>query len=113
LIGSSPAWIEVFKSIGKVASTDMGVLLLGESGTGKEVVARTIHENSGRRHRPFVILNCAALPPDLLESEIFGHERGAFTSAVSLKKGKFEAADGGHYFWTRSVNFLSRCSQSC
>ena len=98
LIGSSPAWIEVFKSIGKVASTDIGVLLVGESGTGKEVVARTIHENSGRSQRPFVILNCAALPPDLLESELFGHERGAFTSAVSLKRGRFEAADGGSLF---------------
>ncbi len=98
LIGSSPAWIEVFKSIGKVASTDVGVLLLGESGTGKEVVARAIHENSGRKVRPFVIVNCAALPPDLLESELFGHERGAFTSAVGPKKGKFEAADGGSIF---------------
>ena len=98
LIGSSPAWIEVFKSIGKVASTDVGVLLLGESGTGKEVVARAIHENSGRKGRPFIVVNCAALPPELLESELFGHERGAFTSAIGLKKGKFEAADGGSIF---------------
>ena len=98
LIGSSPAWIEVFKSIGRVASTDVGVLLLGESGTGKEVVARAIHENSGRKGRPFVVVNCAALPPDLLESELFGHERGAFTSAIGLKKGKFEAADAGSIF---------------
>jgi DNA-binding NtrC family response regulator len=98
LIGNSPAWIEVFKNIGKVAATDVGVLLLGESGTGKEVVARTIHENSARHRRPFIILNCAALPPELLESELFGHERGAFTGAVGQKCGKFEAAGGGTIF---------------
>jgi DNA-binding NtrC family response regulator len=95
LIGHSPAWIEVFKNIGRVASTDVGVLLLGESGTGKEVVARAIHQNSARSRRSFIILNCAALPPELLESELFGHERGAFTGAVAQKHGKFEAADGG------------------
>jgi DNA-binding NtrC family response regulator len=98
LIGNSPAWIEIFKNIGRVAATDVGVLLLGESGTGKEVVARTIHENSVRSHRPFIILNCAALPPELLESELFGHERGAFTGAVGQRRGKFEAADGGTIF---------------
>ena len=98
LVGHSPAWIEIFKSIGKVARTDVGVLLLGESGTGKEMVARTIHENSIRCRKPFIIINCAALPPDLLESELFGHERGAFTSAVNQKIGKFEAADGGTVF---------------
>jgi DNA-binding NtrC family response regulator len=98
LIGNSPAWIEVFKNIGRVAATDVGVLLLGESGTGKEVVARTIHENSARNRRPFIILNCAALPPELLESALFGHERGAFTGATARKPGKFEAADGGTIF---------------
>ena len=98
LIGNSPAWIEVFKNIGRVASTDVGVLLLGESGTGKEVVARAIHQNSARSRRPFIILNCAALPPELLESELFGHERGAFTGAVAQRRGKFEAADGGTIF---------------
>jgi DNA-binding NtrC family response regulator len=98
LIGNSPAWIEIFKNIGRVAATDVGVLLLGESGTGKEVVARTIHENSARNHRPFVVLNCAALPPELLESELFGHERGAFTGAIAQKRGKFEVADGGTVF---------------
>jgi DNA-binding NtrC family response regulator len=98
LIGNSPAWIEVFKNIGKVAATDVGVLLLGESGTGKEVIARAIHQNSARSRRPFIILNCAALPPELLESELFGHERGAFTGAVAQKRGKFEAADGGTIF---------------
>ena len=98
LIGHSPAWIEVFKNIGRVATTDVGVLLLGESGTGKEVVARAIHQNSARGRRAFVILNCAALPPELLESELFGHERGAFTGAIAQKRGKFEAADGGTIF---------------
>jgi DNA-binding NtrC family response regulator len=98
LIGNSPAWIEVFKNIGRVAATDVGVLLLGESGTGKEVVARTIHQNSARSRRPFIILNCAALPPELLESELFGHERGAFTGAIAQKRGKFEATDGGTIF---------------
>jgi DNA-binding NtrC family response regulator len=98
LIGNSPAWIEIFKDIGRVAATNVGVLLLGESGTGKEVVARTIHENSERNRRPFIVLNCAALPPELLESELFGHERGAFTGAISQRQGKFEAADGGTIF---------------
>ena len=98
LIGNSPAWIEVFKNIGRVATTDVGVLLLGESGTGKEVVARAIHQNSARSRRPFIVLNCAALPPELLESELFGHERGAFTGAIAQKRGKFEAADGGTIF---------------
>src|ERR1700761_6205952 len=94
LIGNSPPWIEVFKNIGRVAATDIGVLLLGESGTGKEIVARAIHQNSARSRRPFIILNCAALPSELLESELFGHERGAFTGAIAQKPGKFEAAGG-------------------
>ncbi len=98
LIGNSPAWIEIFKNIGRVAATDVGVLLLGESGTGKEVVARTIHENSARNRSPFIVLNCAALPSELLESELFGHERGAFTGAIAQKRGKFEAAGGGTIF---------------
>jgi DNA-binding NtrC family response regulator len=98
LIGNSPPWIEIFKNIGRVAATDVGVLLLGESGTGKEVVARTIHESSSRSRRPFIVLNCAALPPELLESELFGHERGAFTGAIAQKCGKFEAAGGGTIF---------------
>src|SRR6202453_3053013 len=93
LIGNSPAWIEVFKNIGRVAATEVGVLLLGESGTGKEVVGRAIHENSARGRHSFIILTCAALPPELLESELFGNERGAFTGAIAQNRGKFQAAD--------------------
>lgn len=98
LVGTSPAWLEVFKTIGRVANTDLSVLLQGESGTGKEVVARTIHENSRRSNRPFIVVNCATLPPELMESELFGHERGSFTGAVAQKLGKFEAAAGGTVF---------------
>lgn len=98
LVGTSPAWLEVFKGIGRVANTDVSVLLQGESGTGKEVVARTVHDASQRRRKPFVIVNCAALPPELMESELFGHEKGSFTGAVAQKIGKFEAAAGGTVF---------------
>ena len=98
LIGASLAWIDVFKRVGKVAGTNIGVLLLGESGTGKEVVAHAIHEHSSRKSKPFVVVNCAALPPELMESELFGHERGSFTSAVAQRIGRFEAADGGTIF---------------
>jgi DNA-binding NtrC family response regulator len=98
LVGTSRGMLEVFKAIGRVAKTDVPVLLLGETGTGKELVAHTIHESSSRNHRPFVVVNCAALPSELLESELFGHERGAFTGAVNRKTGKFESAAGGTVF---------------
>ncbi len=98
LVGTSPAWLEVFKGIGRVANTDVSVLLQGESGTGKEVVARAIHNASGRRRKPFVVVNCATLPPELMESELFGHEKGSFTGAVAQKIGKFEAAASGTVF---------------
>ena len=98
LVGASRGMLEVFKAIGRVAKTDVAVLLLGETGTGKELAARTIHESSFRSHRPFVVVNCAALPSELLESELFGHERGAFTGAVNRKTGKFESAAGGTVF---------------
>jgi two-component system response regulator AtoC len=98
LIGSSPSWIEVFKAIGQVARTDVTVLLQGETGTGKEVVARAIHQNSKRSQRPMITVNCAAIPAELVESELFGHERGSFTGAVSQKIGKFEAANEGTLF---------------
>jgi two-component system nitrogen regulation response regulator GlnG len=98
IIGSSPAMSEVYKTIGKVAPSDMTVLIQGESGTGKELIAKAIHYNSRRLGKPFVALNCAAIPKELLESELFGHEKGAFTGATDRKPGKFEQANGGTIF---------------
>ncbi len=98
LVGRSPAMQRVFEQIKLVAPTRATVLITGESGTGKELVARAIHANSRRAHRPFIPVNCPAIPESLLESELFGHERGAFTGAVAKKKGLFQAADGGTLF---------------
>jgi DNA-binding NtrC family response regulator len=98
LIGRSPAMVAVFKAIGLVAPADEPVLVLGESGTGKELVANAIHRNSHRAAGPFVKVNCAALSPTLLESELFGHEKGAFTGAVARRRGRFEQAHGGTLF---------------
>ena len=98
IVGGSPAMQQIFKAVGKVAGTDLTVLLRGESGTGKELIARAVHENSRRRGRPFVPVNCAAIPRELLESELFGHEKGAFTGAVAARRGRFEQADGGTVF---------------
>jgi DNA-binding NtrC family response regulator len=98
LIGSSAAMLDVFILIGKVAETDSTVLIHGESGTGKELVAHAIHHYSQRNTKPFVVVNCAALPENLLETELFGHERGAFTGAVGRKTGRFEMAEGGTIF---------------
>ena len=98
IIGQSKIMQEVFKQIDKVAPSSATTLLLGESGTGKELVARAIHQVSMRKEGPFIKVNCAALPETLLESELFGHEKGAFTNAMSVKKGRFELADGGTLF---------------
>ncbi|WP_407310226.1 sigma-54-dependent transcriptional regulator [Desulfosporosinus sp. SB140] len=97
-IGSSPLMQEVFKAIGRVSASDSSVLVQGESGTGKELVARTIHQYSSRKNKPFVTVNCGAIPEGILESEFFGHERGAFTGAHQQKTGKFELANGGTIF---------------
>src|SRR5512136_1493908 len=98
IIGNSPPMREVYKTIGKVAPSDMTVLIQGESGTGKELVARAIHFNSRRLGKPFIAINCAAIPKELLESELFGFEKGAFTGAVERKLGKFEQANTGTIF---------------
>ncbi len=98
LIGTSLAMQEIFKTIGRVAKSDATVLIEGESGTGKELIARAIHFHSPRWSGPFVALNCSAIPRDLLESELFGHERGAFTGASERRVGRFETADGGTLF---------------
>lgn len=95
MIGASPAFKTMIATVKKIAATDATVMLTGESGTGKELVARTIHDLSNRNNHEFVAINCAAIPKDLLESELFGHVKGAFTGAVRDKKGKFELADGG------------------
>ena len=98
IIGNSPALETVLSDVQRVAPTDSTVLILGETGTGKELIARAIHNLSSRRGRPFVKLNCAAIPFDLLESELFGHEKGAFTGAIAQKIGRFEMADSGTLF---------------
>jgi DNA-binding NtrC family response regulator len=98
MIGQSRAMRRVFEIIEKVAPTDVTVLLRGESGTGKELVARAMHSRSPRANRPFVAVNCAAFSHELVESELFGHERGAFTGAIARREGKFETADGGTLF---------------
>ncbi|MBE9536997.1 MAG: sigma-54-dependent Fis family transcriptional regulator [Proteobacteria bacterium] len=98
LLGESPLMQKVYKTIGKVSQSDVTVLIQGESGTGKELIAKAIHHNSERVDRPFVAINAAAIPRDLLESELFGHEKGAFTGAIEKKLGKFELAEGGTLF---------------
>jgi len=98
LIGSSPSFMAVLENVAIVAPTNCGVLIRGETGTGKEVIARAIHDASSRRQQKFVAINCAAIPAALLESDLFGHERGAFTGAVTQRIGRFQAADRGTLF---------------
>lgn len=98
LVGNSRAIREIRRLIDQVADSDANVMILGESGTGKEVVARNLHYHSSRRDKPFVPVNCGAIPPELLESELFGHEKGAFTGAISTRQGRFEMANGGTLF---------------
>jgi DNA-binding NtrC family response regulator len=98
MVGSGPAMARLFELVRRAAPSEGRVLVTGENGTGKELVARALHEGSRRRPAPFVRLNCAAVPAELIESELFGHEKGAFTGAVAARKGKFELADGGTLF---------------
>src|SRR5216110_1941236 len=98
IVGRSPAMRRLFETIDKIADTDVTVLVRGASGTGKELVANALHYRSPRRAKPLVKMNCAALSQELVESELFGHERGAFTGAIARREGKFEAADGGTLF---------------
>jgi len=98
ILGQAPAMHEVFRAIGRLSQSSVTVLLTGESGSGKEVVARALHRHSTRAEKPFIALNMAAIPRDLLESELFGHERGAFTGAQAMRRGRFEQAEGGTLF---------------
>jgi two-component system nitrogen regulation response regulator GlnG len=98
IIGAAPAMQEVFRAIGRLSQSNITVLINGESGTGKELVARALHRHSPRTQQPFIALNMAAIPKDLMESELFGHEKGAFTGANNMRRGRFEQADGGTLF---------------
>src|SRR5262252_9899497 len=98
LLGRAPAMQQVFRAIGRLARSSVTVLITGESGTGKELVARALHDHSPRSGKPFIALNTSAIPADLLESELFGHEKGAFTGADSQRRGRFEQSDGGSLF---------------
>ncbi|RXZ33324.1 nitrogen regulation protein NR(I) [Oxalobacteraceae bacterium CAVE-383] len=98
ILGQAPAMQDVFRAIGRLSQSNVTVLITGESGTGKELVARALHKHSPRAAQPFVALNTAAIPKDLLESELFGHERGAFTGAQTMRRGRFEQAEGGTLF---------------
>ncbi|MGF6530311.1 DNA-binding NtrC family response regulator [Paraburkholderia sp. GAS206C] len=98
LYGSSPVMLDLYEQIERVASTDATALIIGESGTGKELIARTIHDHSGRKDAPFIAVNCGAIPDELIEAELFGHEKGSFTGAVQGRVGYFEHANGGTLF---------------
>ncbi|MBS0168248.1 MAG: sigma 54-interacting transcriptional regulator [Nitrospira sp.] len=113
MVGASPAICGVFEKISKVAATEMPVLLTGETGTGKELTAQAIHARSVRKQGPFVPINCAAIPETLLESELFGHERGAFTGAVQQKKANSKLQPAGLCFLMKSVICFLPCRLNC
>jgi PAS domain S-box-containing protein len=117
IVGSSDALHKVLRQVRKVAPSDSTILILGETGTGKELVARAIHKRSNRADRAFIGVNCAAIPPSLIASELFGHEKGAFTGATQRRLGRFESANGGTISWTKSATCPRRskwhCYESC
>jgi DNA-binding NtrC family response regulator len=113
LIGNSPAMQRVYKEIGRVAATPTAVLIRGESGSGKELVARAIWRHSNRAVKPFAAVNCTAIPETLIETEMFGHERGAFTGADARRIGRFEQADGGTIFLDEIGDMTSPTQVSC
>jgi len=98
IVGTSPGMIQIYDMVRQVARTRTNILVTGESGTGKELIARSIHEESDRRDQPFVVINCGGIPESLMESELFGHKKGAFTGATQDKSGLFEVADKGTIF---------------
>lgn len=113
LIGRSPAMQEIYRVLARLTQTDLTVMITGESGTGKELVARVLHDFGKRRHGPFVAINMAAIPRELIESELFGHEKGAFTGAQMKTQGRFEQAEGGTLFSTRSATCRLRRKRGC
>ena len=113
MIGDSPAMHDVFHLIARAGPTDKAILIQGESGSGKELVARALHRQSPRADEPLVVINYEALPETLLESELFGHEKGFFTGAVAAKQGLFELADEGTLLSTKSVRCQARCRRNC
>ena len=113
IVGTSSEMKDVYEQVNRVARTNTTVLIRGESGTGKELVAHAIHYRSLRAKKPFVKVNCATLPETLVESELFGYERGAFSGAQSRKQGRFELADGGTLFWTKSAKWIPACRSNC
>jgi two-component system nitrogen regulation response regulator GlnG len=117
ILGQAPAMQEVFRAIGRLSQSSATVLITGESGSGKELVARAVHRHSPRADKPFIAINTAAIPRDLLESELFGHERGAFTGAAAQRQGGFEQAEGGTLFLDEigdmPAELQTRCCACC
>jgi len=106
IVGKSKPMSRIYELIEMVAPTRATVLIVGETGTGKELIARAIHHNSTRKDKPFIAVNCSAIADNLWESEMFGHEKGAFTGAMAMRRGRFELADKGTFFWMKSPRCL-------